>query len=226
VHYRGNDKQSALWDTNPVSHCDYLSIIRQFCWERPEFRRIFLATDDARFHEFLKDNIDLEVINLGSVGFHKVEAPPELAEAKTDRAMLDCVMLSQCGAVLLTSSALPSYAKILNPGLEIYRVAASKIFEKDAPYFPVAYIPIYYSSSEKIKSLVERLMVGDWSQTSEAAKFTEPFVSRPFLPPFLRSIYPIYFHLRRLPGFKWIAELPKLAEKSYRRRQAAHVEQR
>ena len=42
IHYRGNDKQTAFWDTNPVSHDEYLSIIRQFCQERPEFQQIFL----------------------------------------------------------------------------------------------------------------------------------------------------------------------------------------
>jgi hypothetical protein len=226
IHYRGNDKQTALWDTNPVSHGDYLTIIRRFCEERPQFRRIFLATDDAQFHKFLKSNISLEVINLGDVGFHKDRTSRELADAKTDRAMLDCVILSRCGAVLLTSSALPSFAKILNPELEIYRVAASKIFEKNAPYFPVAYIPIYNSSSSEIESLVDRLMVGDWTKTTEARLFTQPFISRPFLSPILRLIYLIYFYVRQLPGFRWVAQLPKLTEEAYRRRQRARLQQR
>ncbi len=219
VHYRGNDKQTAFWDTNPVSHDDYLSIIRQFCRERPEFRRIFLATDDANFYQFLKRKIALEVINLGDVGFHKDRTSPELADAKTDRAMLDCVTLSRCGAVLLTSSALPSFAKILNPQLEIYRVAASKLYEKNRPYFPVAYVPIYKPSSPEIVALLDRLMVGDWTKSSESSRFTESFVSRPFLSPVLRAVYAIYFHVRRLPGFDWLVQLPKLMEEAYRRKQ-------
>jgi hypothetical protein len=226
VHYRGNDKQTANWDTNPVSHDDYLAIIQQFCQERPQFRRIFLATDDLNFYQFLKNNTSLEIINLGGVGFHKDRVSPELVDAKTDRAMLDCLILSRCSAVLLTSSALPSFAKIFKPELEIYRVAASKIFEKNAPYFPVAYVPIYNSSSAEIAALVNRLMVGDWTQTTEARQFTEPFISRPFLSPILRLIYSIYFHVRRLPGFSWIAQLPKLMEEAYRRRQSARFQQR
>jgi hypothetical protein len=224
VHYRGNDKQTANWDTNPVSHDDYLAIIRQFCQERPQFRRIFLATDDLNFYQFLKNNTALEIINLGGVGFHKDPVPPELVDVKTDRAMLDCYILSRCRVVLLTSSALPSFAKIFNPELEIYRVAASKIFEKNAPYFPVAYIPIYNSSSAEIAALVNRLMVGDWTQTTEARLFTEPFISRPFLSPILRLAYSIYFHVRRLPGFSWVAQLPKLMEEAYRRRQRARFQ--
>jgi hypothetical protein len=221
IHYRGNDKQTALWDTNPVSHDDYLSLIRHFCQERPEFKRIFLATDDANFYQYLKRNITLEVVNFGDVGFHKDRISPQLADVKTDRAMLDCVTLSRCGAVLLTSSALPSFAKILNPNLEIYRVAASKFFEKNVPYFPVAYVPIYRPSSPEIEALLNRLMVGDWTKSSESKRFTQSFVSRPFLSPALRLIYAAYFHLRRLPGFKWLAKLPKVMEEAYRRRQRA-----
>lgn len=219
VHYRGNDKQTALWDTNPVSHDDYLSIIKQFCHERPELHRIFLATDDPTFYQFLKRNIALQVNNLGDVSFHKDRTSPELADAKTDRAMLDCVTLSRCGAVLLTSSALPSFAKILNPSLEIYRVAASKFFEKNVPYFPVAYVPTYNSSSPEIATILDRLMVGDWTKSRESSRFTESFVSRPFLSPALRAVYSIYFHLRRLPGFHWLVQLPKLMEEVYRRKQ-------
>jgi hypothetical protein len=225
VHYRGNDKQTADWDTNPVTYDDYLAIIRQFCRERPQFRRIFLATDDSNFCQFLTNNIELKVLNLGSVGFHKDPVSATLVDVKTDRAMLDCFVLSRCGAVLLTSSALPSFAKIFKPELEIYRVAASKIFEKKAPYFPVAYIPVYKSSSDEIAALISRLMVGDWTQTTGARLFTEPFISRPFLSPTLRLIYSVYFHVRRLPGLSWVAQLPKLMEESYRRRQKTRFQQ-
>jgi hypothetical protein len=226
IHYRGNDKQTALWDTNPVTYSDYLAIIRQFCQERPEFRRIFLATDDENFYTFLKSNIALEIVNLGGVGFHKDRTPPKIADAKTDRAMLDCVILSRCGVVLLTSSALPSFAKILNPELEIYRVAASKMFKKNAPYFPVAYVPIYNSTSFDTARLVDRLMAGDWTKTTNSQLFTAPFISRPFLSPFLRLIYSIYFYVRGLPGFYWVAQLPKLMDEVYRRRQKARLQKR
>jgi hypothetical protein len=220
IHYRGNDKQTALWDTNPVSHEDYLAIIRQFCQERPEFQRIFLATDDFNFYRFLKANISLEVINLGDVGFHKDEALPEVAAAKTDRAVLDCVLLSRCGVVLLTSSALPSFAKIIEPTLEIYRVAASKIFAS-APYFPVAYIPTYNSSSPEVAALVGQLMVGDWSKLAYAELFTAPFVSRSHYSPTARLIYS---YVRRLaPG--WIARLPNWLA-GYRRKWRLRAQQR
>ncbi len=222
IHYRGNDKQTAVWDTNPVSHEDYLAIIRQFCQERPEFQRIFLATDDFNFYGFLKANISLEVINLGDVGFHKDEASPEIAGAKADRAVLDCVLLSRCGVVLLTSSALPSFAKIIEPTLEIYRVAASKIFAS-APYFPVAYIPTYNSSLPEVSALVDQLMAGDWSKQAYAELFTARFVSRPHYSPTARLIYS---YVRRLtPGCHWIARLPKWLA-GYRQKWRLRAQQR
>ena len=213
IHYRGNDKNTASWDTNPVSHNDYLAIIRQFCQERPEFRRIFLATDDANFYGFLKSNISLEIINLGGVSFHKKQASGELSEEKADRAMLDCLLLSRCGVVLLTSSALSSFAKVINPDLEIYRVAASKLFH-NTPYFPVAYIPIYNSSSPEIAALVGHLMADDWTKTGATELYAAPFVSRRYWPPALRLIYS---QIRRLPGGDWVVHLPNLLA-AYRRR--------
>jgi hypothetical protein len=221
IHYRGNDKNTTDWDSNPVSHADYLTIIRQFCRERPEFRRIFLATDDQNFHEFLKCNISLEIINLGGVGFHKDQGPSELIEAKVDRAMLDCVALSRCGAVLLTSSALSAFAKIINPDLEIYRIAASKLFQ-NTPYFPVAFIPVYKSSSPKVATLVDHLMTADWTETADPENYITPFVSRQHWPPTLRLIYSSF---RQLPGCDWVVHLPKLLGE-YRRRRIRRTKHR
>jgi len=204
IHYRGNDKNTSSWDSNPVGHDNYVTIIRQFCKERPEFRRIFLATDDANFYQFLKSNISLEIIHLGGVGFHKDRLSLELAEAKADRAMLDCVLLARCGVVLLTSSALSSFAKVINPGLEIYRVAASKLFY-NSPYFPVGYIPVYNSSSPEVAALVDQLMTGDWTKTADLDLFSESFVFRRSWHPAFRFIY---YHIKGLLGGEWVARLP------------------
>ncbi len=208
VHYRGNDKLTASWDTNLVTHNDYLLIIRDFLATRPEFRRIFLATDDFRFYHFLKLNLSLDIINLGEVGFHKVEAGLEELAAKADRAMLDCVLLSRCGAVLLTSSALPSFTKILNPELEIYRVSASKLFAA-IPYFPVAYIPCYNSSSPQISALVDRLMKNDWTREGDAQFYNVPFAAGPryLLPSALRRVYNYVRGVEQWRGFGWIGRL-------------------
>jgi hypothetical protein len=121
-----------------------------------------------------------------------------------DRAVLDCVLLSRCGAVLQTSSALSSFAKILNPDLEIYRVAASKAWA-NVPYFPVAFVPIYASRSPEVAATIEVLTTNDWTKKPDAVLFQASFVSRPHWPPLLRLIYS---SLRKAPGLRWIERLP------------------
>jgi hypothetical protein len=217
IHYRGNDKNTALWDTNPVSHDDFLAIIRDFLIRRPEFRRIFLATDDFSFVELLTRKLSVEIINLGEVVLHKAETS---LDVKTDRAMLDCVLLSRCRAVLLTSSALSAFAKIFSPELEIYRVAASKRFA-DVPYFPVAYVPRYETSSPQIAALVDRLMAGDWSEGADAHLFTAPFAARPRWSAAVNLIRLLYSYVRwveRWPGFQWITGLREMGSNPGRRR--------
>jgi hypothetical protein len=175
VHYRGHDKMNS--DSNPVHYTELLDIIRDFLEQRPELQRVFLATDDYRCYDCLQRNLPLQIINLGEVGFHKATTQIEGLSAKGDRAMLDCLLLSRCRAVLKTSSALSGFAKILNPELEIYRISASKRFDDD-PYFPDAYIPRYLSSSPEISAVVDRLMVDDWTQGSDAGRYTTSFTSR------------------------------------------------
>jgi hypothetical protein len=222
IHYRGNDKQTSFWDTNPVSPDEYLSIITDFLSQkdRSRFRRIFLATDDADFYQYLKERLPVEIINLGAVNYHKAEGPREELGIKTDRAMLDCVLLSRCGTVLLTSSALPSFTKILNPDLEIYRVAASKFFT-NTPYFPVAYIPIYKPSTPMVSALIERLTIGDWTKTVNADLFIAPFDSRPYWPPIVRLVFS---SIQRLPGFHWIKRAPTWLA-AYREKRRTRVRQ-
>src|SRR3979411_1783507 len=102
--------------------------------------------------------------------------------------MLDCVFLSRCGAVLLTQSALSAFSKLINPDLEIYRVAASKLFH-NTPYFPVAYIPVYKSKSSKIAAIVDNLLEGAWTRTADYQLFATPFVYRRYWAPALRLVY-------------------------------------
>ncbi len=178
IHYRGNDKNTADWDTNPVSHDDYLAIVADFAASRPDLTRLFVASDDGSFAGAASARLGREVINLGDPGFHKDAAPLGDAEARADAAMLDCVLLSRCVAVLQTSSGLSSFAKVLRPELEIYRCAASKMYT-DIPYFPVAYIPKYQSADREVQAVVDRLMRDDWTGDPRAAPFLQPFTSRP-----------------------------------------------
>ena len=173
VHYRGTDKQTQSWDSNPITQDQYLTIVTEFLSKRPDITQIFAATDEFAFVEKLRSAVSLPIINLGEVGFHK-ETTGNLRE-KSDRALLDCVLLSRCAVVIETSSALPSFAKIFNPNLEIYRCAASKLFA-DIPYFPVAYIPRIPVTSPESQSILSATMTNDWETHPKALqRFGKPF---------------------------------------------------
>lgn len=185
IHYRGTDKQTTSWDSNPISQQQYLALIRDFLALRRDFDVIFAATDEYSFVEQLRRSTSLQVISLGEVEFHMADKHTTTRAEKADRAMLDCVLLSRCQCVLETSSALPSFAKLLNPALEIYRCAASKLFGKlytKTPYFPVAQIPILPVRSAESAEILRLTMDMDWTYDLEMKKYQSPFAALPRWP--------------------------------------------
>jgi hypothetical protein len=185
IHYRGTDKQTESWDSNPISQTQYLALIADFLSQRSEFDVIFAATDEFAFVEKLRSFVSLPVVALGAVDFHLATGGTTAKSEKTDRAVLDCVLLSRCDCVIETSSALPSFAKLLNPDLEIYRCAASKLFGKlysDMPYFPVAFIPMLPVTTQQSRDILEQTMFSDWSYDARMDKYKGGFVSAPRWP--------------------------------------------
>jgi hypothetical protein len=179
VHYRGTDKNTSASDTNPVSMGDMLTLVEEFLARHPSIQSLFIATDEHAFVEAARVRFrDLPVYNLGPVRFHKDPAS-EPAE-RADRALLDSVLLSRCACLLKTSSALSGFAKVLNPQLDAYRVAASKVFFGQIPYFPDAYIPRLTGHSEATRAILGRLLDGDWlDDPSVAPRYRGSFVSLP-----------------------------------------------
>lgn len=177
VHYRGTDKNQALLDTNPVSIDDMLSLVADFLIRHPGLDTLFIATDD---HAFVRAALlrfpGLTVLNLGEVAFHKAAGG---GSERADRALLDCVLLSRCQHVLKCSSALSGFAKVLNPDLDIHRVAACKLFN-DVPYFPDAYIPRLTSPDAAVQTVLSRQFEGDWLEDPRtSARFRGQFISLP-----------------------------------------------
>lgn len=179
IHFRGTDKHHSKWDTNSISASDMLSLIEEYTGIHPAICRIFVATDEAEFIERLKARVGLEIISLGGAKHHKDHAGAIRSDyADADRALLDCVLLSRCGSVLSTSSALSAFAKVLNPNLIIFRCSASKMLW-DGPYFPVAYIPAYEAKTEACRLILARTLEGDWRQSPRSKAFLRSFVSKP-----------------------------------------------
>lgn len=181
LHFRGNDKYTSL-DTNPITQENFLTLVRDYLASAPPFDVIFAATDEFSFIDKLRGTVNLPVINLGEVEFHKAANQTTPLSEKTDRAVLDCVLLSRCSCVIQTCSALSSFTKILNPELEIYRTSASKLFELNMPYFPVAYIPVLPVSSCESQAVLDVTMVADWTSDSAATRFKKRFAYSTYRP--------------------------------------------
>jgi len=177
VHYRGTDKNLATQDTNPVSVSDMLDLVADFLRQHPDLDSLFIATDEHVFATAAAERFaTLRVINLGEVSFHKASGG---GAARADRALLDCVLLSRCRHVLKCSSALSGFAKVLNPDLDIHRVAACKLFN-DVPYFPDAYIPRLVSDAPAAQAILTRQFAGDWLDDPRApARCRSAFCSTP-----------------------------------------------
>ena len=167
LHYRGTDKKIANWDTNGVSQDEYIILIKDFLKTHNEVSSVFIATDEFSFvKRFQEEFPKIQIINLGEVEFHLDSA---ISATKADHALLDCLLLSRCKFMINTSSALSAFAKVFNPELECYRVAASKLFG-EMPYFPVAYIPKLTSDNPECKKILNRLFQDDWLQDKSRNK--------------------------------------------------------
>lgn len=178
LHYRGTDKNVASLDTNPVTAEDFLTLARDAALRHPEWEAVFVATDEPDFVAKVIHYLPhLKLINLGPVAFHKAGGD---MPGKADRAVLDCVLLSRCATVLKCSSALSGFAKVLNPELACFRVAACKMFS-DVPYFPDAYIPRLVSPDPTCQAILQRLLQGDWQDSPPVSAGTDhlQFVSAP-----------------------------------------------
>ena len=181
MHYRGTDKQTSGWDSNPISQAEFILLLQEFLGNTHSFDSIFVATDDPSFTDHVRSSVSLPVVDLGAAEFHMSDQPTTTRREKGDLALRDCLLMSRCQAVIQTSSALPSFTKILKPSLEVYRTAASKLFS-NMPYFPVAYIPVLPVKRSESRDILERTMQGDWSSHPSTARFRRSFAAVPRWP--------------------------------------------
>ncbi len=156
LHYRGTDKNRDFAQTNPVSVGEFLALAKAFT-QGKEIRRVFVASDDTGFIERVGETLQTETISTGTAWGWSYES--QWNREKGDHAVLDCLLLSRCRWALKCQSALSGFAKVLNPDLEIYKVASARLVD-GIPYFPDAYIPVLQNA--EVQGLVDHLMRGDW----------------------------------------------------------------
>lgn len=181
LHYRGTDKNRQTIDTNPVDADDFIALAAAFVARHPDVEAIFVASDEPGMRARVAARLPgLDVRGLGDVAFHKA-SEGSADPGKAERALLDCVLLSRCRYVLKCSSALSGFAKVLNPQLAVWRVAACKLWS-DVPYFPDAYVPrleLDLPADAPERAILARQFAGDWLDDPAArARWGAPFVAR------------------------------------------------
>ncbi len=176
LHFRGTDKNQVFGQTNPVSHDDFLTLVDDFLKSHPEIDTIFLATDEFTFVQRVEEACPgKKVMNTGEVTLFWDLSNESENPKKGDHAMLDCLLLSRCRYVIKCQSALSGFSKVINPGLEAYRISANKM-SMDIPYFPDAYFPRLQSSDPECQKILSRLFKDDWLDNRKAhEKFGKPF---------------------------------------------------
>jgi hypothetical protein len=165
LHYRGTDKNADLQQTNPITREEFLAVAKEFLETHKDVDCVFVATDEALFISLARAALGKKYRVISrepeALPFWRGDHGAAVNRAKADSALADCLMLSRCHYLLKCQSALSGFAKVLNPGLQAYRVAASKLF-RDIPYFPDAYLPAYRAISSECQAILNRTMGGDW----------------------------------------------------------------
>jgi hypothetical protein len=136
VHYRGTDK--AL-ESPTVPYESVKANISRYLQLYPHTEQIFVATDDAKFLD------DIRAASLGpAIIFREDAVRSKVGEAihrspHTDKyavnrdAIVNCLLLSRCDALLKTSSILSDWSKLFNPQLPV--VTLSRPYEEHL-WFP------------------------------------------------------------------------------------------
>lgn len=124
VHYRGTDK------TSEAPRAAYNTMYNHIATAMHEFKKkkikIFVATDEAGFLDYMKRAFPKQVISyeeaLHSTSkepIHKSNASPY---KKGEDAVMDCLLLSRCHYLIKTSSNLSLFSSYFNPFMPVVHV--------------------------------------------------------------------------------------------------------
>jgi len=123
VHYRGTDKKA---EAEPVDRSRCLQSVIHYASDHPEVKRVFLSSDDRGFIDWFSE----EAKGTLSVISHPDEerssdALPVHTNPRGDgyrkgfEALVNCLLLSRCVALIRTASFLSGWSSVFNPRLPI-----------------------------------------------------------------------------------------------------------
>lgn len=123
VHYRGTDKAA---EAPRLTYAHVHRSIQEFLEENPEFDCLFVSSDEQAFVEFLESAFegampvvyheDRERSKTG-VAIHRSRSGDRFRKA--EEAVLNCLLLSRCHALMKTPSILSGWSRLFNPDLPV-----------------------------------------------------------------------------------------------------------
>jgi hypothetical protein len=122
VHYRGTDKHSEAF---PVSHDCAIRNIAFYIEKFPETDAIFVATDDSTFLSALAASAPSRPVITREDSCRSMNGQAVHYRTDIDRmamyrdALVNCLLLSRCKALLKTASFLSDWSCLFNPKLDL-----------------------------------------------------------------------------------------------------------
>jgi hypothetical protein len=122
VHYRGTDK---VRESPMVPYDSVRRNLDQYLELYPETDCIFVATDDANFLDHLRNASLSRAIVCRDDSFRSRDGTSIHESSDTDKyainrdAIVNCLILSRCEALLKTASILSGWSKLFNPRLPV-----------------------------------------------------------------------------------------------------------
>ncbi|HUI27776.1 MAG TPA: nodulation protein NodZ [Candidatus Kryptonia bacterium] len=122
VHFRGTDKHS---EAPRVSYEQCGGAVKQFLNRHPAVNRLFVASDESRFIQYMQAEFPSRspcyCEDQRSEGQLAVHDPGFGGDnyKKGREALVNCLLLSRCSALIRTASALSGWASVFNPQLPV-----------------------------------------------------------------------------------------------------------
>lgn len=141
VHLRGYDKLRVNDKENtPISNEEYIKKLLDLS-KTKSFESVFILSDDAELKSFLAREISINFkIPIHQTPFKTIYHIDQKNRSDklelTKESVAEMLALSKCKFAIKNHSAFSSWAKIINPSIEMYRVTKCK-----QKWFPDYYLP-------------------------------------------------------------------------------------
>ncbi|MFD1096152.1 hypothetical protein [Salegentibacter chungangensis] len=149
VHYRGTDKKS---EAPLLSYGDIEKNIQYFLTQYPKTNLLFISSDDENFIKYIEQSsLNLPIVynddsvrSSDNTAIHS--SGKNLYNINRD-ALINCLLLSKCDALMKTASILSAWSKLFNPQLPLvfltepykeYQYFPEKELAKDVLFKPIS----------------------------------------------------------------------------------------